>query len=184
MAIHKCTSKNGQVSYSDTPCPAGAAAARFGGDDADVGGTAASVEYYDIASPGVAAAHATWNVSYEYTTRVERGQCRIASVSTTLVGQIRMPRWTATQGSPAALRAKWDRYVSALKVHEDGHIAIGRRFEKAARRAIESLPAMSGCGQFSTLAKQRFDETLERYRAIEKDYDISTGGGRTQGAVF
>jgi predicted secreted Zn-dependent protease len=94
-----------------------------------------------------------------------------------------MPRWTASGQASQDLATRWSRYVSALEVHENGHLQTGRDFESNFKRAAMSAAAPN-CGAIDGSLRATYDSLLKQANARDIDYDAQTGHGATQGAVF
>jgi predicted secreted Zn-dependent protease len=102
----------------------------------------AQVTYYDVqgadlrgllASLNARGPHhgrADWKVSYRFTTRPGGGGCAVESLSTELDLQMTLPRWSPPAGASRDLVARWERYLAALRVHEEGHLDHGRDFAR------------------------------------------------------
>jgi predicted secreted Zn-dependent protease len=150
---------------------------------ADASFPGAQVEYYDVPAPGGHTAHANWYLSYTYRTRSVPGSCAVESVSTKLDLKVRMPRWNAPPNAAADLVGRWQRYLDGLRVHEDGHLQVGRDFESNFKRAALNMSAPD-CGALDSLVQERFDALLEQSHRRDRGYDESTRHGATQGAYF
>ena len=207
LALHKCVGADGKVSYSELPCAGGAKAATISGGSAagsgagaaSAGGLTASanVTFYDVAGAsydavlaglraGAAGPHfarADWRLSYDLRWRQGPGSCAVTDVRTTLQLGVRLPRWTPPPGAPGELVARWERFMAALKVHEEGHLENGRGAERETKAALAALSAPD-CGILEARAKERFQRIIDAYNAKDAEYDRATGHGRTQGAVF
>lgn len=102
-------------------------------------------------------AYTTWNVRWS-------GSCAISlEISYTY------PRWTDRSSAPAGLQARWNRMITNLTQHEEGHGQIGLD----AAREIEQ----SGC-------KGNPMDIIEKWVRHEKRYDKKTRHGLTQGVVL
>ena len=177
-ALEKCVGANGKITYSDSPCAAGATRGQVG---ADTSLGSAQVEYYDVPAPGGHSAHTTWNLGYNFQShRTAAGRCIVGSLTTKLDLKVRMPRWS---GRDPDLSARWSRYVGALQVHEAGHLKIARDFESAFQRAASGLTTQD-CGNLDAALRSQFDTMLKQANQRERDYDAQTEHGATQGAVF
>jgi hypothetical protein len=180
LALEKCVGADGKVSYSDRPCPAGAKRTAIGGDSSMAG---VPIEYYDVQSPGGHRGHASWNVSYTYRSRSAPGGCAVESVATKLDAKVRLPRWSPPAGASSELAGRWDRYMDALRVHENGHLQTGRDLESNFKRAASGI-VTADCGALGAALRASFDSLLQQANQRDKDYDAQTGHGATQGALF
>ncbi|MCX7067297.1 MAG: DUF922 domain-containing protein [Methylococcales bacterium] len=125
-------------------------------------------------------AYTKWNVKWNYRWFEQAdGRCKITTVTTDLTSKITLPELV---GATAEQTAVFDRYVSALRVHELGHYDIGRKTATAIESGILALPQMSSCKELESTANALGYQTLDNYKVIEKQYDASTNHGETQGA--
>lgn len=124
--------------------------------------------------------YARWQVDWRFWwTQTPSGSCRIDRVEVSMTGRIQLP---SIAGGTAAQRDRFERYVRALDVHEQGHLDFGRRAAGEIERVLLGMTDARGCGQLEAAANEQGDRILERYQALEDRYDRETGHGRTQGA--
>jgi predicted secreted Zn-dependent protease len=181
LALEKCVGTDGKVTYSDTRCATGAKRSTVSGG-ASIGD--ARLEYYDVSTPGGHAAHASWQLSYQYRSRpLSGGSCAVDSVTTKLELKVSMPRWTPSAQAAPDLVTRWSRYLSALEVHENGHLQTGRDFESNFKRTAMATTA-ANCSTLDGALRATFDSLLKQAKARDIDYDAQTGHGAMQGAVF
>lgn len=79
-------------------------------------------------------------------------------------------------------REQFDKYLSALRIHELGHYNIGKDAATAIDGKIASLPEMSHCNDLEITANNIGNQTLREYMEKELSYDTTTAYGRSQGA--
>ncbi|HLA28076.1 MAG TPA: DUF922 domain-containing protein [Syntrophales bacterium] len=125
-------------------------------------------------------AYTNWHVNWNFRWfEKPDGKCRISSVTTKLTGNIHLPKLVganSTQGS------QFEKYLSALRVHEQGHYSIGKEAATAIDRKILSLGEMSSCKALEAAANDLGNRTINEYKEKELRYDDSTAHGKTQGA--
>jgi predicted secreted Zn-dependent protease len=92
-----------------------------------------------------------------------------------------LPRWSPPPGTPADLVSRWERYVAALRVHEEGHLEHGRGAERELRSWSAAFVAPD-CAALDQALSQRFAGILADYQARDREYDARTEHGRSQGA--
>jgi predicted secreted Zn-dependent protease len=206
-ALEKCVSADGKISYSEQPCAVGSKRAAIGHGTAAVGAspggalprsaapTKVQVNYYDVQGSDFRSllaalnaldefhGHADWKLAYTYRSRTGAGGCSVESVDTTLELSMTLPRWTPTAATPGDLSSRWERYLEALRTHEEGHLEHGRSFETALKAAFAGMSALN-CAALDAAARSRYGQMLEQYRARDVEYDRRTGHGKTQGAEF
>ncbi len=129
-------------------------------------------------------AYTTWRVTWTYFYAPAGKGCRLTEISTLLDGTIELPRWERNGRASDSLVRKWERYLAALRIHEDGHYAHG----VAARNEIQALgQSFQITGSCTTMAEAFNDEAksiLAKYGAMDATYDRDTGHGKSQGAIF
>jgi predicted secreted Zn-dependent protease len=206
-ALEKCVAADGRITYSEQPCATGSKRAPIGRGASSVVNTPGAASstytppaevrfnYYDVQggdyrsvlgsmmSGRQFAAKTDWLLSYQYKPRMDAGACKVESVTTKLELSMTLPRWSPPPGAPGDLIGRWERFMSALRVHEDGHAQDARDLESAAKRALLALSSPN-CGALDSAMRARFGQLLEQGRARDRDYDQQTGHGKTQGAVF
>jgi predicted secreted Zn-dependent protease len=121
-----------------------------------------------------------WNVRWDMRWHEERdGRCRVTEATATLDATIKLPKLVG--GTPEA-RRDFERYLEALRTHELGHLEIGKRAAQQTQRAIARLPQSASCANLERAAAKLARDTLKRSVSEERQYDVSTQYGRTQGA--
>jgi predicted secreted Zn-dependent protease len=121
-----------------------------------------------------------WNVKWNYRWFEQPdGRCKITKVTTKYTSSIQLPELT---GADSTQEQAFNTYLTALRTHELGHYDIGKQAADIIDSGIASLPEMSSCKEIETAANGLGYQTLDEYRAKEKQYDADTGHGKTQGA--
>ena len=127
-------------------------------------------------------AYTNWHIDWHFDyVPGSGGLCNISKVETTLTETMTLPRLvSATSG---AMQRKFDDYLPKLKFHEDGHLKIARDTAHAIDTALSAIRDVP-CDNIATQANDAAQDIFARAVAAEKDYDIQTGHGKTQGAVL
>ncbi|MBN1379365.1 MAG: DUF922 domain-containing protein [Gammaproteobacteria bacterium] len=125
-----------------------------------------------------------WNVRWRFKYDETDILCYIASVTTFSDVDYTYPQWINANEADDVLHKKWLNYLVALEKHEQGHrnFAVGAATQ--IERSIEKLSAEKSCDQLGDKANQIGHQTLEKYINLEREYDLKTRHGETQGAVF
>ena len=85
----------------------------------------------------------------------------------------------------AGLAENWQRYMTNLIIHEEGHKDLAISGAQAILDALLSLPNAASCGEdVQSLVSSTGDEIFADYNARQKAYDTETNHGETQGAYF
>jgi len=125
-----------------------------------------------------------WQVDWQLSVQAERGGCRITDPLVDLKIVMKLPRLAPARAVPAELERHWQRYVRALREHEDGHAAIG---EAAAREVAGQLlrqPTAANCQAARRAADKAAQAVIAEHRLKDPDYDRRTEHGARQGARF
>ena len=127
---------------------------------------------------------AYWSVNWNFRYVPSSGGCRFSEITVTVTGDIILPRWEPGEIRSDGLAKKWRAYLSALLKHEYGHYNHGMRAGEEIRSLGQTFRVTGDCSRIGQDFNDRAALILEKYRAMDGKYDIDTGHGRTQGAVF
>lgn len=159
-------------------------------------------EYYDIGGASIPAlwqsmslkgprsneaawaGHARWEVRWTFDWRADAGGCRIETVTTDLDVVYTLPRWAGRDRADHDLRERWDRFVLALRVHEEGHGANGRRAAHRIEDALRRLGSRADCPGLAKAADETARRIIEEEAANDRAYDAATLHGARQGVVL
>ena len=123
-----------------------------------------------------------WYVRWQFQWAPDpQGGCRITQVNTRLTTEVQLP--DLRRGTEAQ-QARFDRYLSALSQHEQGHVQVGRDAAQTIDRAIADMPAASDCATLERNANILGQALLQEHVEREKQFDVTTGHGATQGALL
>ncbi|WP_394693111.1 DUF922 domain-containing protein [Hyphobacterium sp.] len=110
------------------------------------------------------------------------GECRLMQVDLALDIDITYPLWREEDRGSESMREAWQRFKSALEIHEEGHV---ERFRDAAARLSDRLAAIPPAPSCQTVRaavdrhRAQFDREVEAEQAA---YERETDNGATQGA--
>jgi predicted secreted Zn-dependent protease len=121
------------------------------------------------------------NIAWRFQIRQRAAVCTVHDIEVDLTIRMILPKWEHPLDVDPDLLAHWNRYLTALRIHEDGH---RNRAEGGAREVREALVDASGPGSCVDL-KNRLDSKVKTQLAElgkrQADYDRETGNGKTQG---
>ncbi len=124
--------------------------------------------------------HTNWRVQWRFRWHEDQGgRCRLVQNKTALTADITLPD-LARADEPT--RRVFGTYLGALKTHELGHYQIARSVARKVDEAILGLPAMSSCALLERTANQLGRDLIAQGNLADRQYDQTTGHGRTQGA--
>ena len=94
------------------------------------------------------------------------------------------PKWTAPSGSTPELAEKWNTFIAALIVHEQGHAQIEVQRAAIVMQELQKLPAYATCEGFDEAWQAKARALDAQTTQIEMQYDGDTQSGKTQGVIF
>lgn len=153
--------------------------------DVDVSHARSLVRALDAASPHrvdgkVVYGMTRYRVGWHYRYRgMPGGTCQVAEVETKMEATVSMPR---PLGGSDRQNAKLDPFLAGLRVHELGHVAIGREAAQAVDAALLALPPQSDCKQLEAAIDAAASQAMAAFKDRGAQYDAETGQGKTQGA--
>jgi predicted secreted Zn-dependent protease len=143
----------------------------------DVGGSTESEIRAQLSarSPGGYDSYTKWYVRWNWPGQ-GTANCRVQDVEVSYEITVTFPRWTPPDQAAPELVTKWNGYLYALALHENGHI----------NHVVAHVPAVVAAIKGSTClsAEAAAQAVLQQMRAYDSQYDDTTNHGRTQGARF
>jgi Bacterial protein of unknown function (DUF922) len=101
---------------------------------------------------------------------------RDGGVNVTVKTRITMPQWSEYDSACQAEKDEWDRFISALEAHEQGHVDL----VKEHLSKIDEQMA----GQSPDAAKRLWLNALSDLQSASDSYDAETDHGRNQGTII
>lgn len=155
-----------------------------GADEESIG---RSIAAHGLTSPSgrTVAARFQWNVESDYTWEPapEDEGCVMREVRIRVTASLTMPRWERPSSAPPGLAAAWERYMTALHTHEEGHRDHVLGAAREIRRALMRLET-ENCSFMRGDAQALRGRILERWKRMDLEYEVETENGRTQGAIW
>jgi predicted secreted Zn-dependent protease len=126
----------------------------------------------------------SWKIKWDYGYNNVSNACKANSFIVNVEVIFRLPKWVRTDEAPQALVDKWDTFVRNLLTHEKGHrdLAIAAASELA--RSVAELPPAETCADLDKKVQALSRSSMKKLNEEEKQYDINTNHGQTQGASF
>ena len=129
-------------------------------------------------------ARTDWYVRWNYRYANKGGQCKITTSTVNTDVTITLPQWNPPASASRALVKRWQRYLKALRTHEDGHKDQGLAASREILALLKRFPAQRSCPELETAANAAAQRIIKKYNQRDIDYDRKTRHGATQGAVF
>ncbi|MEM9996287.1 MAG: DUF922 domain-containing protein [Bacteroidota bacterium] len=158
------------------------------------------IQYYDIQGtswqelaqqmrakgPGDFFGQTLYQIGYRYTSQRMGDRCWVAEATVTLDVTVTLPRWqrrsAAERAAPYELRRDWDLFRTRLERHEQQHVRIAERGAEAVRRFLDDV--QGECTTMDEVVNQRVRTIVAEWDETNRHYDVRTGHGRTEGAVW
>lgn len=136
-------------------------------------------------SGGVFAANTSYRLDYVYRFMVGAdGQCRIASAAVGMHTSQVFPAWSPASGTSSSTVAGWNRFIAALRTHENGHVTIDNSYAQRMYTAIMATQPNASCSALQASVNGTLASLQAQLDAANDAYDTATGHGRTQGATL
>lgn len=131
------------------------------------------------------AARTRWDVQWQFNHHQEGETCGIKDVSVAVGIARNMPKWRGEdKPGGAQLKARWQKFLEALKRHEEGHKEYGMKAGGEIEKALLAMKPASNCEDLDKAANAAGEQVIEQYRKQDADYDRRTDHGRKQGATL
>jgi len=110
------------------------------------------------------------------------GSCLIRDVMVVVNAQITLPRWAPPADADTMVVKEWNRFLTALEVHEAGHKDISAKAGKAMIDRLRNLSAP--CALLNDRANDIARDIVTKQMEEQRAYDATTRHGLTQGTAF
>jgi len=125
-----------------------------------------------------------WHVRWSYRYAIHNSRCQITTNQVRAEIAITLPQWRSPARVSGTLVQQWQRYITALQHHENGHRDHGIGAARDVVKALKTFPAYPTCPQLASSADAAMLRIIERYSRKDVEYDRLTNHGATQGARF
>src|SRR3989339_876794 len=131
------------------------------------------------------AGYSRWNIAWNFkATAKNKTDCSMEGVHTQADITITLPEWVPPKGTDPAVIAEWHRYVNILKKHERTHAGYATRTAKKIDAELAGIKHFPDCQAVTELADEKGQHLMESLRIKDREFDLKTNHGRTQGAVL
>jgi len=125
-----------------------------------------------------------WNVKWQFNVTPTSGGCRCSSFGTQTTITITLPRWIVPTNAPDTMKQIWQKYATGLGQHEGGHAAIALAAATDVRKRIQEAGEGTDCASLKQRINDLGRQVIDEHRKRDKDYDVQTQHGTTQGASW
>lgn len=183
-----CAACGGSRSILTEPLPAGLsldlteAFYGFTASSADDVGSALRQHGPEVGGERVPAA-TEQNVSWDYQVVRSGGDCRLHAVEVHVAITTTMPRWENVDDAPEFLQQDWQRFLRAVRYHEDHHKEIILEGAYEVLRGVRSV-ASGPCDRLAREVRAAGESAVRRHHERNARFDRETKGGSTEGVIW
>jgi predicted secreted Zn-dependent protease len=127
-------------------------------------------------------ASADCKMTWDYAYQSANGAFYISSSTVSLDIKFTLPRAFAPKALSAPMASEWNRFITALMVHEAGHSNIAAVGAQKLSRTLAERRTFSTRNQLADFAQNEGQKCLTEMRNQDLVYDQRTEHGLTQGA--
>lgn len=109
--------------------------------------------------------------------------CTLTDVRVGLAVSQTLPSWQPSATASASVKTQWQRFITNLTIHEDGHAQLDAQYAQTLATTLQTTPA-TDCNSITTVANARAQAVIAALDRANEAYDAQTGHGRTQGATL
>lgn len=132
------------------------------------------------------AGYANWNMQYNMDAHSSLfGKCTAKKININFQSKVTLPDWRSSGVFEANVLPRWNQFIAALRVHEEGHVEIALSEAKALVAALEAMSPVQAddCNQLENKVQQTLDFAVKASAQASERYDALTKHGVLQGAV-
>ena len=109
--------------------------------------------------------------------------CELHDVRITVTSSITVPAWVADSAAEPGMAERWAAFDAALRRHERGHEAIAYATAGTLAQSLRHVRS-ARCADAGIAGNQLGAQAIDALQRAQRQYDDSTGHGRTQGATW
>jgi predicted secreted Zn-dependent protease len=130
-----------------------------------------------VVSEGNTRTRIEWRFDFEKT----GGTCTVKEAFVDVTIKMILPQWQRPAGVDQELVSHWNRYIAALRLHEDGHRYRAEATAREVRRVLAVKSSGPDCTELRNQMNSKARPLVQELERKQADYDRETGNGRTQG---
>lgn len=124
-----------------------------------------------------------WSIQPGYRARNFSSGCYISEANVQLNITITMPQLYIKGGAPEDMQKKFDFFYNALYQHELGHKSIVVKAADEIDELLSKKDIFFSCSELYSATNDQIKLIIQKYMDLNRDYDVETDYGRSQGAV-
>ena len=125
-----------------------------------------------------------WYLKWNYPKLLSEGRCTRGPVTVSLEVKYTLPKLETLPINSTDLKTKWEKYSQNLAIHEEKHkdFAVEKANELLAK--LNRVESFANCNKLDSVTNSIGEGILSEIRDYDKQYDLETDHGATQGARF
>lgn len=100
----------------------------------------------------------------------------IAAVQVDVHVTVSLPHWVGASAAPSAQQAEWERFLTALRTHEQGHVDLVTTYLRDVDTILENVTEET--------AAQQWRDNLAALHQASDQYDAGNNHGRNEGTTI
>ena len=125
-----------------------------------------------------------WSVEWGYRWTESNHRCKLRQPQVNLKVNMLLPKLDGKVSLSAARQVEWDIYTKALLRHEQQHREYAVAAANELERELQAIDGWHDCQRLEQMINQRADDVLEKYAALEQEFDRRTDHGAKDGVVL
>lgn len=117
-----------------------------------------------------------WNFRYQNNGNI----CKITSANVDTSVIFTMPQWRKPPQVDSNLVNRWNRFITNLQIHEDGHKQHGIDAGNEVLQTILKMPVYQSCTQLVSATNATANRVIKKYNKLDILYDQETQHGLNQ----
>lgn len=111
------------------------------------------------------------------------GACTLSNLKVGLHVQVALPLWQASSHDATGLASAWQRFISGLNTHEQGHVSLDQHYAATLLQDLQALPP-SNCATIEQTVNATANRDVAALNSANDAYDARTNHGASQGAIM
>lgn len=128
-------------------------------------------------------AHTETYIKWTFWWNNQNDGCKLSRVETEVDITYIFPRLNKSSSGKKVIEI-WEKYYSALVIHENGHAEIAIEAAREIESSLLSMPEYRNCNLLSEKANMKAQEILDHTKPKHEHYDRKTRHGKSQGAYL
>ena len=132
-------------------------------------------------------ANTTWHINWTYKYHYDnpsQNPCYLTEVKVSATIVSILPEWEDKEIGDLNTQMKWDKFLIALRAHEEGHTKNGKEAANEIDKTLSSIPSQPNCRLLEDSIKNKAQAIIKQHNIWDEQYDATTDHGKKDGAVF